>query len=308
MSRNSISTILQNYNNENAGVKAKLYQILMHGKLAGSGRLLILPVDQGFEHGPDRSFSINSPAYDPDYHFQLAIAGRFSAYAAPFGFLAASIDKFAGQIPVILKLNSNNSLTAKSQVPDMAITASVKDALRLGAAAVGFTIYPGSPKAKDMMEEAREIVQEAKSCGLATVIWSYPRGGDLSKEGETAIDICAYGAHIAALLGADIIKVKLPTSHIEQAKNKECYKSAQIHIDLLTDRVRHIVKSCFNGKRIVVFSGGEAKSEEELLEEVNAIKRGGGHGSIIGRNVFQRRWEDSLDLIEKIAYLYSAPC
>jgi fructose-bisphosphate aldolase, class I len=295
-----VKKILDNYNTENIGVKSRLCQILMNGRLGGTGKMVILPVDQGFEHGPARSFAKNILAYDPSYHFKLAINAGLNAYAAPLGFLEASADQFVGQIPTILKLSNSNSLNPKNDEPDQAITASVKDALRLGCAAIGLTIYPGSGNAIMMMEEAREVILEAKSHGLAVVIWSYPRGGSLSKDGETAIDVCAYAAHIAALLGANIIKVKLPTSHIEQVEAKKIYESEKIPITLLRDRVRHIMQSCFNGKRLVVFSGGVAKAESEIISEIIEIREGGGSGSIIGRNSFQRPEAEGLSLLKSI--------
>lgn len=301
---NKVKKILDNYNSENSGVKSKICQLLMHGQMAGTGKIVILPVDQGFEHGPARSFAKYPDAYDPAYHFKLAINAGLSAYAAPIGFIEAGIDKFVGQIPTILKLNSSNSLTPKLSTPDQAITASVKDALRLGCIAVGLTIYPGSTKATDMFEEAREIILEAKSNGLLAVIWSYPRGGDLSKEGETAIDVCAYAAHMAALLGAHIIKVKPPTAYLENTEAKKIYESEKIQISTLAERVRHVVQSCFNGKRLVVFSGGTAKSNKDILLEVTAIKEGGANGSIIGRNSFQRPYDDAIALLKDVCQIY----
>ena len=301
---NAVKKIIAGYASESPAIKYRLCQILMHGRLAGTGRMVILPVDQGFEHGPARSFAKNPSAYDPDYHFRLAIDAGLSAYAAPMGFLEAAIDKFIGQIPIILKLNSNNALDSQLDNPDQAITSSIKDALRLGAVAVGLTIYPGSNKATEMFEEAREVIREAKSHGLAVVIWSYPRGGGLSKEGETAVDVCAYAAHIAALLGAHIIKIKPPTSHLEQPEARKVYQSEGIPISTLSERVNHILQSCFNGRRLVVFSGGAAKSQDDILGEIEAIKVGGASGSIIGRNSFQRPYNDALNLLKKICEIY----
>jgi class I fructose-bisphosphate aldolase len=301
---NIVKKILAGYAAESPAIKSRLCQILMHGRLAGTGKMVILPVDQGFEHGPARSFAKNPSAYDPDYHFKLAINAGLSAYAAPIGFLEAGIDKFVGQIPTILKLNSNNSLDTQLNSPDQAITASVQDALRLGSIAVGLTIYPGSNKATRMIEEAREIIREAKSHGLAVVIWSYARGGSLSKEGETAVDVCAYAAHMAALLGAHIIKVKPPTSHIEQPEAKKVYQSERIPIGTLSERVNHVVQSCFNGKRLVVFSGGTVKSQDDILGEIQAIKAGGASGSIIGRNSFQRPYNEAISLLKNIYEIY----
>ncbi len=301
-----IKKILAYYEGASSATKANLARILMHGKLGGTGKLVILPVDQGFEHGPARSFAKNPAAYDPHYHYQLAIDAGLSAYAAPLGFLEAGVETFKGEMPTILKINSANSLFPKAAAPDQACTGSVKDAVRMGCAAVGFTIYPGSSQSYDMMEEVADMAREAKDAGLAVVIWSYPRGADLSKEGETAIDVTAYAAHIAALLGAHIIKVKPPTAHIEQAEAKKVYESEKIDVSTATARFRHITQACFNGRRIVVFSGGVAKGEADILEEAKAIRDGGGNGSIIGRNTFQRPRDEALKLLDSIIKVYKA--
>jgi len=304
-----VKSIIKNYESDSSKTKRNLQHILMSGNLAGTGKLVILPVDQGFEHGPDRSFSINPDAYDPHYHYQLAIDAGMSAYAAPLGMLESGIESFSTRenhihhtpiIPLILKCNSANSL---SKVPNQAITGSVKDAVRLNCSGVGFTIYPGSENIYEMMEEAREIFEEAKEHGLVCVLWSYPRGS-MSKEGETAINVVSYAAHMAALCGAHIIKVKLPTKFLEPDSTKDVFIKNNIPIDTLTDRVKHIIKSAFNGRRIVVFSGGAAKNDGELMEEIKAIKNGGGFGSIIGRNSFQRPKEKALKLLKEIMDIY----
>ncbi|MDH5588381.1 MAG: class I fructose-bisphosphate aldolase, partial [Nitrospirota bacterium] len=214
-----VKEILRNYDGNSPGVVANLARLLMTGRLGGTGRLVILPVDQGFEHGPARSFAVNPSGYDPHYHFQLGIEAGCNAYAAPLGFLEAGASEYAGQIPLILKLNNNDSLL-EAKDPNSAITGSVRDALRLGCCAVGYTVYPGSAHSQEMYQHLREIAEEAKSYGLAVVVWSYPRGSGLSKEGETAIDVVAYAAQIAAQLGAHIIKVKVPSAHLEQAAAK----------------------------------------------------------------------------------------
>jgi class I fructose-bisphosphate aldolase len=283
-----VKKILSHYESDCPGTKTNLARILMAGKLGGTGKMVILPVDQGFEHGPARSFAVNPDAYDPHYHFQLAIDAGLNAFAAPLGMIESGADTFAGAIPTILKVNSSNALHNGGSAPYQATTGSVKDAIRLGCSAIGFTIYPGSDAAFEMIEEIREMAEEAKSLGLAVVVWSYPRGGDLSKAGETAIDICAYGAHIAALIGAHIIKVKPPTAALENMEAIKAYDKAKVQLRTLEQRIAHIVQSCFNGKRIVVFSGGNAKSDDEIFNEVREIYRGGGNGSIIGRNTFQR--------------------
>lgn len=296
-----VKKILANYESDNPGTKANLARILMHGRLGGTGKVVILPVDQGFEHGPARSFAKNPVAYDPHYHFQLAVDAGLSAYAAPLGMIEAGADSFAGAVPTILKLNSSNShATAK----DQAIYGSVSDALRLGCAAVGFTIYPGSDDQFEMIEEFQEIAEEAKAAGLAVVLWSYPRGGALSKDGETAIDVTAYAAHIAAEMGAHIIKVKPPTDHIELDEARKVYESEGIDISTLPRRIAHVMQSAFNGRRLVVFSGGAAKDLDGVLNEIRQIRDGGGSGSIIGRNTFQRPKEDALKMLDTIIKIY----
>jgi len=299
-----VKEILSWYDGDNPGTRANLARIMNHGRLAGTGRFVILPVDQGFEHGPARSFAPNPPAYDPRYHFSLALDAGCNAYAAPLGFLEAGAAEFAGEIPLILKLN-NHDLLHDSPDPAPAVTGSVRDALRLGCAAVGYTIYPGSAWCVQMYEQLREIAEEAKENGLAVVVWSYPRGSGLSKEGETALDVVAYAAQIAAQLGANVIKVKLPTPHLEQADAKKAYETNKVALEPLSARVSHVVQSAFDGRRIVIFSGGPKVSDEKLLDEVRAIKAGGGFGSIIGRNSFQRPRAEAIKLLGTIMDIYA---
>lgn len=299
-----VRRILSCYENENAGVKTNLVRLMNHGALAGTGRMVILPVDQGFEHGPARSFAVNPNGYDPHYHYQLAVESGCNAYAAPLGPLQAGADTFAGAVPTILKFNSSNSLASKNQDGNQAVTASVKDALELGCSAVGFTIYPGSDNQFDMFEECRDMIREAKSYGIPSVVWSYARGNGLSKDGETAIDVISYAAHMACLLGAHIVKVKLPTDFIEQKEAKKVFDEQKIPIATQADRVREVVRSCFNGRRIVVFSGGATKGEDSVYQDAKDIHSGGGNGSIIGRNSFQRPWDESLSMLNKIMDIY----
>ncbi len=301
---NRVREILSWYGSDNAGTKTNLARILYHGKLGGTGKLVILPVDQGFEHGPARSFAPNPPGYHPHYHFELAIEAGCNAYAAPLGFLEAGAAEFAGRIPLILKLNNHDVLhDEKDPVP--AMTGNVRDALRLGCCAVGFTIYPGSAGCKVMYEQLREIANEAKSHGLAMVVWSYPRGSSLSKEGETAVDVVAYAAQIAAQMGAHIIKVKLPSAYIELAAAKKVYEAQSIPIKTLAERVRHVVQSSFDGRRIVIFSGGAKEEDKTIFDEARAIRDGGGFGSIIGRNSFQRKKSEALEFLSTIMKIYA---
>ncbi len=299
-----VREILSWYSSENPGVLTNMARLLNHGRLGGTGKLVILPVDQGFEHGPGRSFIPNPPAYDPRYHFQLAIDAGLSAYAAPLGFLEAGAAEFAGQVPLILKANSHDVLQDEVD-PLGAQTASVEDALRLGCVGIGYTIYPGTADRRLLYEQLRELALDAKSVGLLVVVWSYPRGGGLTKAGETALDVAAYAAQIAAQLGAHLIKVKLPSAHLEVPAAKKVYEAYDVPRDTATDRVRHVVQSAFNGRRLVIFSGGAKKEDEEaVFAEIRAIRDGGGFGSIIGRNVFQREREDALRLLDRIIKIY----
>jgi len=302
---NRVREILSWYGSDNPGTRTNLARLLNHGRLAGTGRLVILPVDQGFEHGPARSFAVNPPAYDPAYHFRLAIDAGCNAYAAPLGFLEAAAGEFAGEVPLILKMNNHDVLHDEKD-PLSAVTASVQDALRLGCVGVGFTIYPGSSAAQVMYQQCREMILEAKANGLVAVVWSYPRGTDVSKAGETAVDVVAYAAQIAAQLGAHIIKVKPPTEHIELAEAKKAYEKAGVPIGTLAERVRHVVQSAFDGRRVVIFSGGATRENDEaIFEECRAIRDGGGFGSIIGRNSFQRQRERALGFLDTVMKIYS---
>ncbi|MGB4989791.1 MAG: class I fructose-bisphosphate aldolase [Pyrinomonadaceae bacterium] len=298
-----VRKILECYKGENTGVLTNLSRILNHGRLAGTGRMIILPVDQGFEHGPARSFAPNPPSYDPAYHFQLAIDAGLNAHASLLGSLEAVAAEFAGEIPLILKLNSHDLLHSEDD-PLGAQTASVADALRLGCVGVGYTIYPGTAERRIQYEQFRELTEEAKAAGLVVVVWAYPRGGGLSKEGETALDVTAYAAQIAAQLGAHIIKIKLPSAHLELKEAKKVYEEQLIPRETLTERVRHVVQSTFNGRRIVIFSGGARMDDAALLDEVRAIHGGGGFGSIIGRNSFQRDRAAALNILDKMIRIY----
>jgi len=302
-----VKQILSWYGSDSPGTLANLYRLLNTGRLAGTGKLVILPVDQGFEHGPARSFAPNPEGYDPEYHAQLAVDAGCNAYAAPLGFIEAVAAKYAGQIPLILKVNNSDSLTKTGGAPCSALTGSVKEAVRLGCAAIGYTSYPGSDARNSQLQDLRDLAQEAKAHGLAVVTWSYPRGSGVSKEGETAVDIAAYAAQIAAQMGSHIIKVKPPKDLVEHPEAKKVYEKYQIPTKTLAERVRHVVQSAFNGRRIVIFSGGEAKGADEVLAEIQGIADGGGFGSIMGRNAFQRPRAEALKLLGDAMKIYGAP-
>ena len=298
-----VKKILSHYESDCPGTKVNLARLLMQGRLGGTGKMIILPVDQGFEHGPGRSFAINPAAYDPLYHYQMAIDAGLSGYAAPLGMLEVGANTFAGAIPTILKINSSISLLTDKDEADQAVTGSIADALRLGCSAIGFTIYPGSNATLYMLEELRELAEEAKSCGLAVIVWSYARG-NMSKEGETAIDTISYGAHVAALMGAHIIKVKLPTSFLENPEAKKEYLDHKVDVSTQKARVQHVVQACFKGRRLVVFSGGVDKDLQSVYEDARSIRDGGGNGSIIGRNAFRRPREEAMQMLDTLIKIY----
>ena len=298
-----VDEILSWYQSDSPGVLKNLRWMMETGNLAGTGKFVILPVDQGFEHGPARTYAPNADGYDPLYHYQLAIDSGCNAYAAPLGFLEAGARQYAGRIPTILKLNNSDSLYSNEDACP-AITGSVDDALRLGCSAIGYTIYPGSAHRNEMYGDLRALTEEAKAAGLVVVVWSYPRGSGLSKDGETAIDVCAYAAQIAAQLGAHIIKVKPPSAHIEQDAARKVYDAEGIEIDTLADRVRHVVQSCFDGRRIIIFSGGASKGTDEVMDEIKGIASGGGFGSIMGRNAFQRPHGEAVGLLQNVMGVY----
>ncbi len=294
-----VKQILSWYPSDNPGTLTNIARLLNTGALAGTGKLVSLPVDQGFEHGPIRSFGPNAASNDPEYHINLAIDSACSAYAAPLGQLEAVAGKYAGQMPLILKLNNSDTL-AKVDQPCSALTGTVEDALRLGCVAIGYTIYPGSGQRNQMYQDLRDLTIEAKRKGLAVVVWSYPRGAGLSKAGETGIDICCYASHIAAQLGAHLVKVKPPTAHVEQEESKKIFEKYPVKLDTLADRTKYVIENTFAGKRVVIFSGGEAKGTDAVIEEVRQMAKGGSFGSIMGRNAFQRPRQEALKLLSDV--------
>lgn len=304
-----VDEILSWYDSDDDAARSRLRRMLEHGRCGGSGKLVVLPVDQGFEHGPTRSFAVNRAGYDPRYHAQLAIDAGCSAHAAPLGAVQRIAKDYADDLPLILKCNSADSLyTGPDPVP--AVTAGVEDALRLRCAAVGFTIYPGSAGRNRMYEDLRRLVADARAAGLPVVVWSYPRGSGVSKEGRTAVDVVAYAAHLACQLGAHVVKVKPPTAHIEVPAARTALEKAGTPLGTLADRVRHVVESAFDGHRIVIFSGGAAKGTAAVLEENRQTALGGGFGTIMGRNSFQRPHDEAVQLLTEVMDIHrttSAP-
>ncbi|KRE52519.1 class I fructose-bisphosphate aldolase [Phycicoccus sp. Soil748] len=278
---------------------ANLRRILEQGRTGGSGKLVVLPVDQGVEHGPARSFAANPAGYDPRYHARLALDAGCSAHALPLGAAELVAPTYATELPLILKCNGSDSLYTGAD-PEPAVVATVEDALRLECAAVGFTIYPGSAARNHMYEDLRRLARDAAEAGLPLVVWSYPRGSGVSTEGRTAVDVVAYAAHLACQLGAHVVKVKPPTHLIENDAARAALEKAGVPLETLADRVRHVVQSAFDGHRIVIFSGGAAKETAAVLEENRQTALGGGFGTIMGRNSFQRPHQEAIQLLHNV--------
>jgi class I fructose-bisphosphate aldolase len=310
-----VKKLIDCYEGEPSGVRLNLARLFTHGRLGGSGHIVMLAVDQGFEHGPT-TFLSNPDGFSPHYHFQLAEESGISGFTAPLNWLRAGIDSYLGVVPLILKINHSNRLLPGNVDPDQAIVATVQDAVDLGCIGIGFTLYPGSDSYLEQLEELRDVSSCARECGLFTVVWAYPRGSGISQtatdmydnksantsDPRMALDTIAYSAHMACLAGAHIVKVNLPHCTIAKTDSIDLYKN--VKMETSTDRVRHIMDCCFGGRRAVIFSGGSVKDVTKVLEDVIAVKHGGGTGSIIGRNIFQRPREEALQLIDKIVKLY----
>lgn len=306
MNSRRVSEILSWYPELTPEQQRNFLRITNYGRIGGSGKYVILPVDQGFEHGPGRSFEPNPEGYDPVYHPQLALDAGCNAYAALLGALEAASDVIAAaDLPTILKVNSHDLMMTDGADPSPAITAWVEDAARLNCEAVGFTIYPGSAHSQEMYGQVRELANDARAAGLIVVLWTYPRGSGLpSKEAETAVDVVCYAVHIAAQLGAHIIKCKPSTELIALPDHIKQGTYAEAPIETLADRTKLVVRSAFGGRRVVINSGGEAKTTEAVLEEIKQLNAGGSFGSIVGRNAFQRPKDEAVDLLHQIQDIY----
>jgi class I fructose-bisphosphate aldolase len=261
----------------------------------GHGTLLFLPIDQGVEHGP-RDFFPNPASKDPEYQFRLAAEAGYSALACGYGMASKYYPDYAGQVPLILKLNS------KTEIPpsDEAFSpchATVEDAVRLGADAVGYTLYVGSPKQEEDFIQVGQVRRDCDRFGMPLVIWAYPRGRDIEKVGGRdsfyAID---YAARVAMEMGADVVKLNMPKLNPEKDKDSPApYNEGRFTQE---EAIRHAVESA--GRALVVLSGGSKVDDDKLLEQTRMIMEAGGSGVIFGRNVWQRDWNDALKIIQQI--------
>lgn len=261
----------------------------------GNGTLLLLPIDQGIEHGP-RDFFPNPASKDPSYQFRLAAEAGYSAIACQIGLAEKYYPDYAGQVPLLLKVNGKTDIPPSDEALSTT-NASVEDAVRLGADAVGYTLYVGSPRQDQDLHQLKGVREECDRYGMPLVIWAYPRGAALDKKGGQhtfyAID---YAARMAMEMGADVVKLNLPKIDPEQDKLAPApYNELEISQE---EAVRQVVESA--GRSLVVLSGGSRISDDQLLNQTRYIMEAGGSGVIYGRNVWQREWSEAREIIDQI--------
>jgi class I fructose-bisphosphate aldolase len=288
---------LEQYNldtlNISLGKKTRLHR-MMYNFGPGNGKLMILPIDQGLEHGPI-DFLDNPESEHPHFQFELAVKGGFSAVACHVGLANKYYSEYAGKIPLVLKLNGRTNIPANDDAFS-ACDASVEDAVRLGADAVGYTLFVGSPRQADDIAQLTEVRKDAEKHGLPLIVWAYPRGSAIeSKGGIDSLYAVDYAAREALELGADVVKVNFPTP-----VNKYCPEKYQMTKDWdLGQRIRKVRLSA--GRSFLIFSGGSKISEDELLDRVKAGIINGGNGVIFGRNLWQRPFDEAVELARKIS-------
>ncbi len=279
------------------GKRTRLKRLLYHHG-PGGGTLLILPIDQGLEHGPADFFS-NPDALDPDYQFRLARDGHFSAIALHVGLAERYFGEYAGDVPLILKLNGKTSIPSDAQAFS-ALTGSVEDAARLGADAVGYTVYVGSPSQDRDFEQFRMVREEAESLGLPVIVWAYPRGEAVAKKGgKESLYAIDYAARVALELGADIVKLNYPVRSDKDKDSPPPYNALALSPQ---DAFRKVVESA--GRALVLVSGGEKVDDTDLLEKVRMSMAGGATGIIFGRNLWQRPWDDALRISREVHAIF----
>lgn len=299
--------------NRNPQVLRNLQSIYGNGRLAHTGYVSILPVDQGIEHSAGASFAPNPIYFNPDNIIELAIEGGCNAVASTFGVLASSARKYAHKIPFIVKINHNEFISYPNRF-DQIMFGTVKDAWNLGAAAVGATIYFGSDESSRQIVEVAEAFEEAHALGMATILWCYLRNPGFKKDGtdyHIAADLTGQANHLGVTIQADIIKQKLPGNNggykaLSFGKTHEKVYSA-LSSDHPIDLCRYQVANCYMGKIGLINSGGESKGESDMSEAVaTAIinKRAGGHGLISGRKAFQKPMTDGIELLHNIQDVY----
>jgi fructose-bisphosphate aldolase, class I len=275
------------------GKRTRLHRLLFEFG-PGNGTLLLLPIDQGIEHGP-RDFFPNPDSKDPEYQFRFAKEAGYSAIACQIGLATKYYPDYAGEVPLLLKIN------AKTDVPSSAeafstCNASVEDAVRLGADAVGYTLYAGSPRQDQDLLQLQKVRQDCDRYGLPLVVWAYPRGSAIdAKGGPGSFYAIDYAARLAMEMGADVVKLNMPKFSDSDKDAPAPYNEMDVSID---EAVRQVVESA--GRSLVVLSGGSKVDDEALLGQTRSIMEAGGSGVIYGRNVWQREWNEGLEIVEQI--------
>jgi class I fructose-bisphosphate aldolase len=261
----------------------------------GNGTLMLLPIDQGIEHGP-RDFFPNPASKDPEYQFRLAAEAGYSALACQIGMAEKYYPDYAGQVPLILKVNGKTDIPSADEALSTT-NSSVEDAVRLGADAVGYTLYVGSPRQDQDLLQLRQVRQGCDRYGMPLVIWAYPRGAALdAKGGQTTFYAIDYAARMAMEMGADVVKLNMPKIDPEKDKLTPApYNELEVTQE---EAIRQCVASA--GRALVVLSGGSKISDEKVLEQTRFIMQAGGSGVIYGRNVWQREWSEAIEIIEQI--------
>ncbi len=270
------------------GKRVRFYHLMYeHGP--GNGHMLVLPIDQGLEHGP-ADFFANPESGDPDFQFRLAETGGYSAIALHIGLAQKYGIRYAGTVPVVLKINGKTSIPPDTQ-PFSPLTASVEDAVRIGADAIGYTLYVGSPNQHLDISQYREVKSQADRYGLPVILWAYPRGEAVEKKGgRDSLYAIDYAARVANELGADAVKLNVP---IDDPKRRSLQPSPYDTLELdYAEMVRKVIASA--GRTLVLFSGGGRVSDDELLEKAKICIEEGAAGLIFGRNLWQRPWDEAL--------------
>ncbi len=299
--------------NRSTQVLRSLQSLYGHGRLANTGYLSILPVDQGIEHSAGASFAPNPIYFDPENIIKLAIEGGCNAVASTYGVLAMNSRKYAHKIPFIVKINHNEFLSYPNKF-DQFMFGSVRDAWNLGAAAVGATIYFGSPESSRQIMEVAAAFEEAHSLGMATILWCYTRNNGFKVDGvdyHTSSDLTGQANHLGVTIQADIIKQKLPTNNGGYNATKHGKTHPKVYSELTTDHpidlTRYQVANCYMGRAGLINSGGEAKGQGDIEEAVfTAVvnKRAAGSGLILGRKAFQKPLTEGIQLLNSVQDVY----
>jgi fructose-bisphosphate aldolase, class I len=281
------------------GKKARLHRRLYTFGPA-NGTLMFLPIDQGLEHGP-RDFFVNPPAKDPDFQLRLAKEGGFSGIVFQYGIAQKHMYKFAGEVPLVLKLNGKTEIPSDASALSPMICG-VEDAVRMGADAVGYTLYVGSPSQVEDFNQFRAMREEADRYGMPIIVWAYPRGSAIeTKGGRDSLYAVDYAARVASELGADIVKINVPKLNAE--KDKDAPKPYNSMTPTREEATRMVVESA--GKALVLFSGGEMQGEGDIIDKARIAMDSGATGLIFGRNVWQRPFDEALDLAKQFRDLLS---